>query len=50
MKKQFFKILAKVNKVIFPSLGKRQINMSEAKKWQLILIAWRYYVTKRSLD
>jgi len=50
MKKQAFKILAKVNKAIFPSLGKRQISISKAKKWQMILIGWRYYVTKRSLD
>jgi len=50
MKKPFFKILAKVNKVVLPSFGKKQIDMSKAKKWQMAIIGWRYYVTKRSLD
>jgi len=50
MKKQVFKSLAKVNKVIFPSLGKRQIDMSKAKKWQMAIIGWRYFITRNSLD
>ncbi|RLD60116.1 MAG: SsrA-binding protein [Bacteroidetes bacterium] len=50
MKKQLFKILAKINKGVFPSFGKKQIDMSRAKKWQMAIIGWRYYVTKRSLD
>jgi len=50
MNKRVFKILAKVNKVIFPSLGKRQVDMSKAKKWQMAIIGWRYYITKNSLD
>jgi hypothetical protein len=50
MKKQFFKVLAKMNKVIFPSFGKKQLDMSKAKKWQLAIIGWRYYVTRNSLN
>jgi len=50
MKKQIFKTLAKFNKVILPSLGKNQIDMGKAKKWQMAIIGWRYYVTKNSLD
>lgn len=50
MKKQVFKILAKINKTVFPSLGKKQIDMSKAKKWQMAIIGWRYYITKNSLD
>jgi len=50
MKKQIFKILAKINKTILPSLGKQEVDMSKAKKWQMALIGWRYYVTKNSLD
>jgi len=50
MKKQVFKILARMNKVIFPSLGIRQIDMSKAKKWQMAIIGWRYYITRNSLD
>jgi hypothetical protein len=49
MKKQLFKILAKTNKLILPSMGKQQVDMGKAKKWQMALIGWRYYVTKNSL-
>jgi len=50
MKKSCFKILAKINKWLLPSLGKRSIDMAKAKKWQMALIGWRYYITKNSLD
>ena len=50
MKKQLFKFLAQINKAVLPSMGKRQIDMSRAKKWQMALIGWRYYITKNSLD
>ena len=45
-----FKILAKINQLLLPSFTKQQLDVSKAKKWQLALIAWRYYVTKRALD
>lgn len=50
MKKGFFKTLARINKAVLPSLGKKQLDMSKASKWQLALIGWRYYVTRNSLD
>jgi hypothetical protein len=50
MKKRIFKSLAKINKLIFPSFGKKQIDLGKAKKWQLAIIGWRYFVTKNSLD
>lgn len=50
MKKQVFKFLAKTNKILLPSMGKKEVDMSKAKKWQMALIGWRYYVTKNSLD
>jgi hypothetical protein len=50
MKKTLFKILARINKAIFPSLAKKQVDMSKANKLQMALIGWRYYVTKNSLD
>ncbi|RLD74965.1 MAG: SsrA-binding protein [Bacteroidetes bacterium] len=50
MKKHFFKVLARTNKVIFPSLAKKQLDMSKASKLQMIIIGWRYFVTKNSLD
>jgi hypothetical protein len=45
-----FKLLAKLNKLILPSFTKQKLDVSKAKKWQLALIGWRYYVTSRALD
>lgn len=50
MKKQIFKTLAAINKAVLPSLGKRRVDMSKAKKWQMALIGYRYWVTKNSLN
>ncbi|MBD0832112.1 SsrA-binding protein [Aestuariibaculum sediminum] len=50
MKKQVFKILAKVNKLILPSYSKRKLDISKATKLQLAIIGWRWYVTKHALD
>jgi len=49
MKKTLFKILAKLNKLLCPSFTKKRLDMSKAKKWQLAIIGWRYFVTKNSL-
>lgn len=45
-----FKILAKLNKLLLPSFTKQGLDIAKAKKWQMALIAWRYYVTRRALD
>ena len=45
-----YKILAKINKLLLPSFSKKQLDIAKAKKWQLALIGWRYYVTKRALE
>ncbi|HPF96218.1 MAG: SsrA-binding protein [Flavobacteriaceae bacterium] len=50
MKKVLFKILAKLNKQLLPSYSKRKLDISKANKFQLAIIGWRWYVTKRSLD
>ena len=44
-----FKILAKVNKLLLPSFTKQQLDLAKAKKWQMALIGYRYYVTSRAL-
>jgi len=49
MKKQIFKIFAKLNLIFLPSFSKKQLDMSKAKKWQLAIIGWRYFITKNSL-
>ncbi|MCH2194730.1 SsrA-binding protein [Kordia sp.] len=50
MKKSFFKILAKLNKILLPSFSKKQLDLSKASKFQLAIIGWRYYVTTKALD
>ncbi|MGA9638964.1 SsrA-binding protein [Flavobacterium sp.] len=45
-----FKILAQLNKIILPSFTKQNLDLAKAKKWQLAIIAYRYYVTTRALD
>ena len=50
MKKQVFKVLAKINKMVLPSFTKRQLDISKASKLQLAIIGWRAYVTLRALD
>jgi hypothetical protein len=49
MKKQFFKIIAKGNKILLPSFTKRQLDISKASKMQLAIIGWRAYITIKSL-
>lgn len=48
--KMLYKILAKLNKLLLPSFTKQQLDITKAKKWQLAILGWRYYVTKRALD
>ncbi|QTD37445.1 SsrA-binding protein [Polaribacter batillariae] len=50
MKKQFFKILAKINKTILPSYTKKGLHIAKATKLQLALIGWKAFVTKNSLN
>ncbi|WP_333878424.1 SsrA-binding protein [Flavobacterium sp.] len=45
-----FILLAKLNKLVLPSFTKQQLDLAKAKKWQLAIIAWRYYVTSRALE
>jgi hypothetical protein len=45
-----FKLLAKLNKLILPSFTKQQLDLAKAKKWQMAIIGWRYYVTCRAID
>ncbi|MBZ4040750.1 MULTISPECIES: SsrA-binding protein [Flavobacterium] len=45
-----FKILAKINKLLLPSFTKQGLDLAKAKKWQLAIIGYRAYVTKRALN
>ena len=46
-RKLFFKILAKVNKLIIPSLYKKDIG--KLKSHEKVILGYRYWVTKNSL-
>jgi hypothetical protein len=50
MKKRLFKILAKLNKLLLPSLSKRGVNVYKLNKIQKLLLGYRCWVTKNSLD
>jgi len=50
MKKQLFKLLASLNKILLPSYSKKRLDMTKASKLQLALIGWRYFITKNSLE
>jgi hypothetical protein len=47
---KMYKIIAKINKLLLPSFTEQQLDLSKAKKWQMAIIGWRYYVTTRALD
>lgn len=49
MKKQLFKLLAKINKVLLPSYTKKRLDLSKASKLQLAIIGWRYFVTTNAI-
>ena len=44
-----FKILAKINKIILPSFTKQRLDLAKANKWQMAIIGYRYFITKRAL-
>lgn len=45
-----FRILASINRLILPSFTRQRLDLAKAKKWQMAIIGWRYYVTTRALD
>ena len=45
-----WKIVARINKLILPSFTKKRLKISKAKKWQVTIIGYRYYVTTRALE
>ncbi|OUR96041.1 SsrA-binding protein [Flavobacteriales bacterium 33_180_T64] len=49
MTQNFFKGLAKLNKLLLPSFSKQQLDLSKATKLQMAIFGWRVYVTKRAL-
>ena len=48
LQKKFFKILARINKVILPRYSKR--DLAKLSKIEKALVAYRYWVTTHALD
>ncbi|MBW1655704.1 MULTISPECIES: SsrA-binding protein [Flavobacterium] len=44
-----YKFLAKLNKILLPSFTKQGLDIAKAKKWQMAIIGYRAFVTKRAL-
>lgn len=44
-----YTLIAKANKLLLPSFTKQQLDLSKATKWQMAIIGWRYFVTKKAL-
>ena len=45
-----YKTLALLNKLLLPSFSKQRLDLAKAKKWQMAIIGYRYFVTKKALD
>ncbi|WP_309608195.1 SsrA-binding protein [Flavobacterium sp.] len=45
-----YKILAKINKLLLPSFSKQRLDLSKASKWQMVIIGYRAFVTKKALE
>ncbi len=48
MKKSLFKILARINKMVLPSVSK--LNVNKLSKADKVLVAYKYWVTLHVLD
>ncbi len=48
LQKRFFKILARINKLILPRYSKR--DLAKLSKIEKALVAYRYWVTTHALD
>lgn len=46
-KKRCFQLMAKLNKLMLPSLYKRDIK--KLKMWEIMIVAYRYWVTKNAI-
>ncbi|TXD68684.1 SsrA-binding protein [Aequorivita lipolytica] len=50
MKKKFFQFLAKANKKILPSFTKKGVDLAKASKLQMVLFAYKLWVTKNAAN
>ncbi|WP_010181038.1 hypothetical protein [Aquimarina agarilytica] len=45
-----YQFLAKINKLLLPSFSKRQLDLTKASKFQLAIIGWRAFITKKAIN
>jgi len=50
MKKEVFKILARLNKAVLPSFTKKRLDLAKASKLQMAIFGYKLWVTKNALD
>lgn len=44
-----YKLLAKLNKLLLPNFTRQRLDLAKANKWQMAIIGWKYFVTKKAL-
>lgn len=47
MKQQIFRLLARLNKLVFPKMWDQ--DLMRLTRTQKLIVAWRYYVTRNAL-
>lgn len=50
MKLILFKILAKLNKFLLPSLCKRKIDLTKITMLEKAILGWKLYITKKVIN
>ncbi|MBC7440220.1 MAG: SsrA-binding protein [Flavobacterium sp.] len=44
-----YQLLARISTIVLPSFTKQRLDLAKANKWQMAIIGWRYFVTKKAL-
>ena len=50
MKLIFFKIIAKLNKLVLPSLSKKRIDLTKITLIEKAILGWKLYITKKVIN
>lgn len=50
MKKKLFQYLSKANKKILPSYSKKRLDLGKANNFQKLVLGWKLWVTKNSIE
>ena len=50
MKLLLFKIIAKLNRLLLPSLSKRKIDLTKITMTEKAVLGWKLYITKKVIN